>query len=199
MATGRSTYLTKQAGEYLVAAELSRRGFIATTFTGNVPHYDIVAVDHTGGHALVQVKSIAAGSWQLSVQRFADVVMEGPRQIIRGALPEPYLGLICVFAQIARPESGPDRFFVIPWLELQRIVIQGHSSYLSRHGGIRPRKPASFHTAIRHSDLAQWEGKWDLLAQHVRPVPANNVLEPPAVKRLGQNRALERRGSARSR
>jgi len=36
MATGRSNYLTKQAGEYLVAAELSRRGFIATTFTGNV-------------------------------------------------------------------------------------------------------------------------------------------------------------------
>jgi hypothetical protein len=44
MATGRSNYLTKQTGEYLVAAELSRRGFIATTFTGNVPHYDIVAV-----------------------------------------------------------------------------------------------------------------------------------------------------------
>ena len=53
MATGRSTYLTKQTGEYLVAAELSRREFIATTFTGNVPSYDIVAVDDRGGHVLV--------------------------------------------------------------------------------------------------------------------------------------------------
>jgi hypothetical protein len=26
-------------GEYLVAAEVCRRGLIATTFTGNVPHY----------------------------------------------------------------------------------------------------------------------------------------------------------------
>jgi hypothetical protein len=43
-ATGRSNYLTKQTGEYLVAAASSRRGFIATTFTGNVPHYDIAAV-----------------------------------------------------------------------------------------------------------------------------------------------------------
>jgi hypothetical protein len=43
MATGRSTKLVGQAGEYLVAAELSRRGLIATTFTGNVPHYDIIA------------------------------------------------------------------------------------------------------------------------------------------------------------
>ena len=43
MATGRSTKLVGQAGECLVAAELSRRGLIATTFTGNVPHYDIIA------------------------------------------------------------------------------------------------------------------------------------------------------------
>jgi hypothetical protein len=48
MATDRSNHLTKQTGEYLVAAELSRRGYIATTFTGNVPDYDIVAVDDQG-------------------------------------------------------------------------------------------------------------------------------------------------------
>ena len=77
---GRSNYLTKQTGEYLVAAELSRRGFIATTFTGNVPSYDI---DGRGGHALVQVKAISAASWQLNVGQFADVVFDGPKQIIQ--------------------------------------------------------------------------------------------------------------------
>ena len=41
MGTGRSNKLVGQTGEYLVTAELSRRGLIATTFTGNVPHYDI--------------------------------------------------------------------------------------------------------------------------------------------------------------
>ena len=66
MATGRSNHLTKQTGEYLVAAELSRRGFIATTFTGNVPFYDIVAVSLNGHTALVQVKAIASGAWQLN-------------------------------------------------------------------------------------------------------------------------------------
>jgi integrase len=75
MATGRSNYLTKQTGEYLVAAELSRRGFIATTFTGNVPHYDIVAVDEHGGHALVQVKAIAGKSWQFTATDFADIAI----------------------------------------------------------------------------------------------------------------------------
>jgi len=67
MATGRGNYLTKQTGEYIVAAELSGRGFIATTFTGNMPSYDIVVVDKQGGHALVQVKAIAGKSWQLDV------------------------------------------------------------------------------------------------------------------------------------
>src|SRR6266536_3141879 len=72
MATGRSNYLTKQAGEYLVAAELSRRGYIATTFTGNVPDYDIIAVDDCGGHVVVQVKAIAGESWQFNAKNFAE-------------------------------------------------------------------------------------------------------------------------------
>lgn len=37
MASGRNTKITGATGEYLVAAEPSRRSFIATTFTDNVP------------------------------------------------------------------------------------------------------------------------------------------------------------------
>jgi hypothetical protein len=58
MATGRDNQLTKQVGEYLVAAEVCRRGFIATTFTGNVPHYDIIASNASGRHQAIQVKAI---------------------------------------------------------------------------------------------------------------------------------------------
>jgi len=57
MTTGRINKLVGATGEYLVAAELSRRGLIATTFTGNVPHYDIVASDEFGQHVSVQVKA----------------------------------------------------------------------------------------------------------------------------------------------
>jgi hypothetical protein len=53
MATGRSRKIVGQTGEYLVAAELSRRGLIATTFTGNVPNYDIIASDETGRHVSI--------------------------------------------------------------------------------------------------------------------------------------------------
>jgi hypothetical protein len=186
MATGRGNYLTKQTGEYLVAAELSRRGFIATTFTGNVPHYDIVAVDDSGGHALVQVKAIAANSWQLNAAQFVEVVFEGPRQIVKGALREPYPDLVCVFVQIAKPDSGiRDRFFVLPWKELCQIVVAHHCDFLGKHGGIRPRKPESLHTAISPKQIEKWEGRWDVLKAQVRPVPANKALQAGSRARRG--------------
>jgi Holliday junction resolvase-like predicted endonuclease len=83
MATGRSTKLAGQAGEYLVAAELSRRGLIATTFTGNVPHYDIIASDEKGRHVSVQVKTSRGGSWQFgNMSIFCDISFQGKRQIV---------------------------------------------------------------------------------------------------------------------
>jgi hypothetical protein len=128
MATGRGNYLTKQAGEYIVAAELSRLGFVATTFTGNVPSYDIVAVDDEGGHALVQVKAISADSWQFKVTQFAEVVFEGPKQIVRGPLPALYPDLICVMVRVASAGSDiRDRFYACPgssWPGLSRTVTR---------------------------------------------------------------------------
>jgi hypothetical protein len=177
MATARANYLTKQAGEYIVAAELSRRGFVATTFTGNVPSYDIVAVDDCGGHALVQVKAIAADSWQFTVTQFADVVFEGSRQIVRGPLSPPYPDLICVLVQIAPVDSARrDRFYILPWQTLARIVTDGHREFLEKHGGIRPRQPKSLHTALKPAVLAPWENRWDVLKKRVKP--ASRPLQP---------------------
>ena len=171
MATGRSNYLTKQTGEYLVAAELSRRGFIATTFTGNVPHYDIVAVDERGGHALVQVKAIAGNSWQFTATNFADIVMKGQQQIVRCARNEPYPNLMCVLVQLARAGSGgQDRFYILPWRDPCKVIIDGHKNYLAKHGGIRPRKHESMHLQLHPSAIAAYEGKWDTLEKSVRPV-----------------------------
>jgi len=71
MASGLSNKLVGQTGEYLVAAELSRRGLIATTFTGNVPDYDIVASDQKGIHVSVQVKASRSSCWQFGdITRF---------------------------------------------------------------------------------------------------------------------------------
>jgi len=42
---GLSNKLAGQVGEYLVCAELARRGLVARSFTGNLPEFDLIFAD----------------------------------------------------------------------------------------------------------------------------------------------------------
>jgi hypothetical protein len=68
-------------------------------------------------------------------------------------------------------ESGArDRFYVLPWRDLCRVIVDHHTKYLAKHGGIRPRKPESMHVGILPSEIAAYEGKWEILKKSVQPV-----------------------------
>ena len=58
MATGRGNRLVQQVGEYRATAELARRGYIATTLSGSVPDFDIIAVDENFRATPIQVKTM---------------------------------------------------------------------------------------------------------------------------------------------
>lgn len=163
--SGRSNQLTKQVGEYLVAAEVCRRGFIATTFTGNVPFYDIVASNATGGHQAIQVKAINGGSWQFDVRTFANVSLDGSRQVMGEPIAPAYPNLVCVFVRLR--ETGTDEFFVLMWETLRTIVIDAHRQFLARHGGIRPKKPDSYHTAVTPEMLGEHRNRWEVLTERL--------------------------------
>ena len=126
MATGRQVQLTKQVGEYLVAAELSRRGLLTATFAGNVPDYDIVATGGRGQTALVQVKAIAGPSWQFDIRTFTDVRYKAGAQTMGQPTTPPAGDLICVFVRLNKDGYGADRFYVLRWPELQRVLINGY-------------------------------------------------------------------------
>ena len=160
MATGRQVQLTKQVGEYLVAAELSRRGLLTATFAGNVPDYDIVATGGRGQTALVQVKAIAGPSWQFDIRTFADVRCEAGAQTMGQPTTQPAGDLICVLVRL-QPD-GADRFYVLRWPELQRVLINGYRAYLERHGGRRPKRADSFHTALRETHIEPFLDNWSL-------------------------------------
>lgn len=166
MATGRDTQLTKQVGEYLVAAEICRRGFIATTFTGNVPHYDIIASNASGRHQAVQVKAINVGAWQFDARSFAEIELDDKRQVVRRPTEAPYPGLVCVFVRLRG--LGSDEFYLLTWNDLQRLAIDAHSQYLERHSGVRPKKYDSFHMAIRPEMLKDYRDKWEVLINRLR-------------------------------
>ena len=167
MATGRSNKLTGQTGEYLVAAELSRRGLIATTFTGNVPDYDIIASNEAGKHISVQVKASRGSSWQFGdVSRFFSLTFKGHRQIIGRPKPCPVQRLVVVFVKIA--PDGHDRYYILTWRMLRDLLHKDHRAYLEKHGGIRPQKWDSLHGAIRETVLLPYLDKWDIISRMLR-------------------------------
>lgn len=180
MATGRSTKLTGAIGEFLVSAELCRKGLLATPFSGNVPHYDIIASDDLGGHLVIQVKAINKVNWQFDAQKFVEIKMEGDRQILGSPYSEPYPNLYCVFVALGGSHVK-DRYFVFSWTELRSLIIFHHRAYLEKHGGVRPKAPRSTHCSISISELENFEDQWDkiLLAIKNNRLP-NKSLQPTA-------------------
>ena len=140
MATGKQIQSTGQAGEYLVAAEICRRGFIASTFTGNVPDYDIVAVNENGKILPIQVKAIRGKSWQFNAGKFLDIELKGTQQTVRKSLNEPIKDLICVFVILR--QYGDDEFFIFTWKDLRSIIKKNYPS-----PRVRPKNPKSLHCA----------------------------------------------------
>ena len=162
MATGRQNKLVGQTGEYLVASELSRRGLIATTFTGNVPHYDIIASTEKGRHISVQVKTISGLTWQFArIDQFVEIKFNKHVQIVGECLPSPVNNLVFVFVKLGN--YGSDKFYICTWSELTEIVSQNHSEYLAKHNGVRPKRWDSLHSAISEKHIAHFENRWDLI------------------------------------
>jgi hypothetical protein len=167
MATGRDLKLTGAVGEFLVAAELCRRDLLATPFSGNVPHYDIIASGQPGGHLAIQVKTINGGNWQFNIRQFVDVRLDGQRQLLDEPKPEPFPELQCVLVTLGS-DGNRDRFFVLTWLELRDLVVAGYRQYLARHGGIRPKAPTSSHSALSVKEVEPFEGRWESLLEAAR-------------------------------
>ena len=169
MATGQANKLTGAVGEFLVAAELCRRGLLATPFAGNVPvlHYDIIASGQSGGHVAVQVKAINRHAWQFDIRKFLDVHMDedGKRQILGAPQQEPFPELMCVLVVLKK--TGQDRFFILEWKQLQNLLVRAYTEYLSKYNFVRPRVPGSFHTALAISDVEPFEKKWAKILDRV--------------------------------
>lgn len=167
MARGLSNKLVGQTGEYLVAAELSRRGLIATTFTGNVPYYDIIASDEAGKHVSIQVKASRGQSWQFgNIRQYCDITFEGEQQVVGDAKPCPILRLIVIFVKIE--DDGKDRFYILSWLSLRDLLVDHHKAFLARHNGIRPHRWDSLHSAISEKELESYRDRWETIEDNLR-------------------------------
>ncbi len=152
-----------QTGEYLVASQLCRLGLVATTFTRNVPGFDILALDMKKQKEIrIQIKTIKpSGDWQLNARNFLKIEFDNRAQRIEGIKEENQADFF-VFVRLGEKGYGHDKFYIVPCAELKKIVHNNYKEYLAKKGGIRPKNPQSTHTAIKEKDIKCYENRWEI-------------------------------------
>jgi len=184
MSSGRSNKLTQQIGEYLVCAELARRGFIATAFSGNVPTFDVLASDDQCRTVPIQVKASRGESWRSDARAWMDIYLNpetnsqcssGPKDITN-----PDLIYVCV--SIAPPASGRDRFFVLTKGQLQKACIKRYAGWMAAHQWKRPRKPDSFDCRYYVPGIHEYENNWKLIEERLQQASPDRSLASDSLR-----------------
>lgn len=164
MATGIGNKRTKQTGEALAVAELGRNGWIAASFSGNVPDFDIIASNENYETIFVQVKASNGQSWQLNADKFVAIEMDtlNKKQIIKGKKPIPEGKIYYFFIMLNG--TGKDDFYIIPQKELQNIIFDKYNKEIGEEkGGKRPKNWENTHWAIKPEEIMKFKDKWEIL------------------------------------
>lgn len=146
-----STGLSGVAGEYLVAAELSRRGYVASITLRNTRGIDILASNADATRSVgIQVKTNqgASPSW---------VLTEKVEKPIHGELAE---NLFFVF--VCLNELGSASFHIVSRKEVARYCQESHRRWLETPG--RKGRPHKDNPIRRFEDPDnRYLNKWEAL------------------------------------
>ncbi|MDO6814112.1 hypothetical protein [Cobetia amphilecti] len=170
MKKGLKSKLAGQVGEYLVCAELGRRGLIATSFTGNVPEFDLIVANDSLQTLPIQVKTSRGHSWPTSANRWIDIELDEEQriQIDHGNLNITNPELIYVCVALAAPEGdAADRFFILTKQNIQSICSENYREYMNKHNWKRPKNFRSYDNRYDISNLEVYEDNWQLIQEQL--------------------------------
>ena len=160
-----SSKLSGQIGENLVVAELGRRQIIATAFAGNVPEFDILAYKDKQSIP-IQVKALKAGSLRTNAKRYLDIDFDGKKQTILGKREDVDRELSFIIVKIGK-RLGEDEFYICNQGIIQDLVLKGHTTFLEKHGGIRPKNPSSYDCSVNLEELISFKDRWELIFKSI--------------------------------
>ena len=143
-----TSLLARVAGEYFVAAELSRRGHIASISLRNTRGIDILATNATASRSVtIQCKTnqLSRTSWMLNDKCesfFSD---------------NHFYAFVVLGAPLERP-----RYHIVPSVSVATYISHGHSTWLATPGR---RGQAHVDTPMRKFDdrANEYLERWDLL------------------------------------
>ena len=166
---GRSNKLTCQIGEFLVSAELGKRGLIATPFAGNVPKFDIIVADEHCRTLPIQVKTSNSNNWNSSADQWMDIELDDKekKQIFKGELKIDDPDLIYVCVTIDNTLKSKDRFFILKRKDVQDVCVKSYRKWMDKNNWKRPRNYKSLDNRYCIQDIEQHENNWDLIVQEL--------------------------------
>lgn len=169
-----TTMTTGRLAEHLVCAELGRRFFIATTFTHNVPKFDVVVTDNHCRSVPIQVKATNTDSWRTDASVWMDIKLDNTTktQIILGEKPlsTPDLIWICVAIKTVEQQEQHqrDEFFILTEREIQKILVNNYRGMLEKCEGHRKRNWKSLDCWWDTSDLAPFANNWGIIHDQLK-------------------------------
>jgi len=144
----RNSVLTGVAGEYYVAAELSKRGLIASITLRNTAGVDILCRDGRSNKGIgIQVKTASgkAKKWLLNKKCEKHSAKD----------------LFYIFVSLKGSDEAPD-FYIVPSRSVANYCAKSHKEWLSTPG---KNKHVRRDTDLRQfrDPKQKYKGKWDLL------------------------------------
>ena len=140
--------LSGVAGEYFVASELSRRGYIASITLRNTRGIDILASDADATRQVaIQVKTNQGSKPEWVLNKKAENFYSG--------------NLFYVFVNLKSPEERPD-FYIVPSRRVSDFVKNDHQNWLKtpgKRGQVHKDNPVR---QFRDPD-GEFLERWDLL------------------------------------
>ena len=150
------TYLTGAAGEYTVAAELSRRGWLATVTIKNAPGTDVLAQRLDDGRLVgIQTKTSTGNGFLLGAGS------ERPAK-----RDDSWYVLVLLPVIPARA-----RCFVVPSDHIAAIAFASHRFWLSMTKRDGTARKDSDMRQVKATDICEYEDAWDLLDGATTDVP----------------------------
>ncbi|MFC1588326.1 hypothetical protein ACFL54_08450 [Planctomycetota bacterium] len=150
MAKRRRNYQTQWAGQFGVAHELSRRGYLATFTTGNAPATDLLCQSPFGISFSVEVKSLSVKTYFL----IQDHLLE--------PIPDRYL----IFVFIPRTLTDKPEYYILTNKQFRRLMEEEKEA-IKEAEKKRGKPYAEFSKGINYKVLAShnFRDAWASLPQ----------------------------------
>lgn len=123
----KTNVLTGSAGEYFVAAELSRRGVVAALTMSGTDAFDILAVNKAGDSYSIQVKTT---QYEKKLRWLLSSKDEKPKADFY------------VFVNLNGTEKQPD-YYIMPATEVAAAIKEEHETWLAK-----PKRDGTAHKPI---------------------------------------------------